>query len=490
MQRKRLMTLIFETAFSSKRKADADLIEATCQAPPPPHGADPDAEVNDMLAARLKSGKYRTATIKTLKDSLWHVLVDVMHESRGPLDHAHNFLSKDFSHDEVIEDGTNMTRLVCGKALALFREFEQCLDTCQEHLFDVLPLTGTVQYDLELEFARFNTVIVLHNASGFDRRLLRTTLEMPLLILWLSFSARSVPCQHRKRIAIQILNTPDDELEITARKIKKTSHADLVQASIYGTTGIALWLKIKMIAVMICGDSADLESTNNILKTIGKRAPRITLELMNARMAAKKKLLALTKLRQHRAKLDEIAKREQSDPANTRAEGKHVKQSAGVNALNIFKDVATTMHSDLLTCATDPLPANLAGVPRFGPPAPLTGLPSPEHVAKTMLAMYPCMRKTPEKKYGAAYSILWHKAFPKSDLASIKFLLFPNRPRRVQLLAQCLKDQANETCTQGSSPMFSRFPGGLSRLSSRVPQAGGPKRKSPVMVVTPSHWYN
>lgn len=161
-ERKTVMLAIFRSAFAGKKKADdaaAAAAFAAAVAPPAPAAApnapnaaaaaDPDAELNEMAAQRLKAGKYRATTIKTMEDLMWHITIDTMHGARAPLDHAHNFLSKQRPHKDIIDRGTNMTRLVLGKAMAIFREFEQLLDERQDSVFEDLPRTDTVQYNLE-----------------------------------------------------------------------------------------------------------------------------------------------------------------------------------------------------------------------------------------------------------------------------------------------------------------------------------------------------
>jgi hypothetical protein len=92
------------------------------------------------------------------------------------------------------------------------------------------------------------------------------------------------------------------------------------------------------------------------------------------------------------------------------------------NSLNNFKDSATRLYTRLVECATSPLPAELVGVDRWGPPVPLTTLPTPAYVTKKIEEMLPDTRKTNQKRYGAAYSILWHNAFPRSDSTWLAFL--------------------------------------------------------------------
>ena len=168
---------------------------------------------------------------------------------------------------------------------------------------------------------------------------------------------------------------------------------------------------------MIAGDSADLESTNNILKVIGKRSPRISMELMDARMKMKKKMLSESA--SVFRKSHEAWERQQMDLG---PKLKRRKLEPRATSLQQFKDTATSLYPRLVEAAGNPLPAELVGVDRWGPPVPLTTLPTEAYVTKKIEEMWPDIRKTLQKRYGAAYSILWHNAFPRSDSTWLAFL--------------------------------------------------------------------
>ena len=278
----------------------------------------------------------------------------------------------------------------------------------------------TNQKIIEAEFARFNSLIVLHNGSGFNRRVLKPTLQLPLLLLWFQHKPRRTPCKHRQMVANTIKETDDDDLEINARKIKRTCQADLDEASQYGTTGPKLYMKCKMVGTMIAGDSADLESTNNILKVIGKRSPRISMELMDARMKMKKKMLSESA--SVFRKSHEAWESQQMDDSDLGHKLKRRKLEPRATSLQQFKDTATSLYPRLVEAAGNPLPAELVGVDRWGPPVPLTTLPTEAYVTKKIEEMWPDTRKTNQKRYGAAYSILWHNAFPRRDSSWLAFL--------------------------------------------------------------------
>ena len=309
----------------------------------------------------------------------------------------------------------------------------------------------TNQKLIEAEFARFNSLIVLHNGSGFNRRVLKPTLVFPLLLLWFQHKPRRTPCKHRQVVANTIKETDDDDLEINARKIKRTCQADLDEASHYGTTGPKLYMKCKMVGTMIAGDSADLESTNNILKVIGKRSPRISMELMDARMKMKKKMLSES-ASVFRKSHEAWESQQMDDSLGPKLKRRKLEPRA--TSLHHFKDTATSLYTRLVEAATNPLPAELVGVDRWGPPVQLTTLPTPAYVTKKIEEMWPDTRKTNQKRYGAAYSILWHNAFPRRDSSWLAFLgsynVLPTcpgpQPESTIFGASRLQESSHTTC--------------------------------------------
>ena len=212
---------------------------------------------------------------------------------------------------------------------------------------------------------------------------------------------------------------------------------------------------------MIAGDSADLESTNNVLKVIGKRSPRITLELLDARMKMKKKLLsesASTFRKSHEAWETMQIDGADGFVPNRRGRGAYYFRGLEPKAssLSNFRATANNLHTRLVECASNQLPAELVGVDRWGPPVPLTTLPTPAYVTKKIEEMWPDSRKTPQKRYGAAYSILWYNAFPRSDSTWLAFLgllynVLPPAPPTAQR-AQAPESKHDFWCLQAPAP--------------------------------------
>ena len=56
----------------------------------------------------------------------------------------------------------------------------------------------------------------------------------------------------------------------------------------YGKCGPNLWLKCKLLSMELDADSAECEGINNMLKYIGRKSPKITLELLDSRVRLKK----------------------------------------------------------------------------------------------------------------------------------------------------------------------------------------------------------
>ena len=107
---------------------------------------------------------------------------------------------------------------------------------------------------------------------------------------WFQKSRPNVPCEHRQRVAREILAKDPADLEANALKVRNLCPHDLQQAKETGTCGLKLYSISKTIAYKAIANIEELEGLNNLIKLQGTRAPNISLELLDARMCTKKRL--------------------------------------------------------------------------------------------------------------------------------------------------------------------------------------------------------
>lgn len=121
--------------------------------------------------------------------------------------------------------------------------------------------------------------MLLHNACGFERRVVASTKLFPWKLLLLVKSPPEVCCAIRQQIATEILESNDKLLEINARKIKKRFAGELQQASQQGTLGYRLYWLLKGVTIVAKSDVRESERLNKMVTLMDDRAPNSSIEL-------------------------------------------------------------------------------------------------------------------------------------------------------------------------------------------------------------------
>lgn len=79
-------------------------------------------------------------------------------------------------------------------------------------------------------------------------------------------------------------------LEVFARKLRHLFTPDLEEASLRGTTSLALHTFIRCVGAVMHADVQECEGVNSLIKAINSRARNLSLVLLDARVRAKKAL--------------------------------------------------------------------------------------------------------------------------------------------------------------------------------------------------------
>eukprot|EP00974_Lingulodinium_polyedra_P008403 800508-Lingulodinium_polyedra.AAC.1 len=122
-----------------------------------------ECRLEEEKAYKDKMGRWRKDTLATLADRTFFSVVAISHACHGVLDHLLAFLQQKLV--DVDRNGSHLARLVCGKADALFAEFDKCLwqEPWGSHIEDVPIASVPHMYSLALE-------LLLFQAAGFHRR--------------------------------------------------------------------------------------------------------------------------------------------------------------------------------------------------------------------------------------------------------------------------------------------------------------------------------
>ena len=142
--------------------------------------------------------------------------------------------------------------------------------------------------DSDVEFVlQLTRAQIMLNASAFERRIVAPLQSWPHRFLMLGKSADQVSCTLRRQIARELLETPANDLEINARKMKTTFQTDLLHAAHSGLLTGSLRVCVRTVAVMWKADSRECERINKMLKLFTERGPTSSAELVSSRACIK-----------------------------------------------------------------------------------------------------------------------------------------------------------------------------------------------------------
>ena len=129
--------------------------------------------------------------------------------------------------------------------------------------------------------------MLLHNAAGFERRIVQPLREWPFKLLRMIMVTPDCKCSTRVELADEILSTDDRLLEINVRKLKRTYHADLQSMARTGCCGSRLYWCLKGISMLWKSDVRENERINKMLGLLNDRCPNMNLDLKSARISLK-----------------------------------------------------------------------------------------------------------------------------------------------------------------------------------------------------------
>ena len=88
-------------------------------------------------------------------------------------------------------------------------------------------------------------------------------------------------------MAVEILATPEGDLEGNALKVRLLCYLDLRQAALFGTLGRLLFATLHGLGSLMHGDIQPLEGNTNTIKIMATRNPSMSLPLLSSRTVVK-----------------------------------------------------------------------------------------------------------------------------------------------------------------------------------------------------------
>ena len=128
---------------------------------------------------------------------------------------------------------------------------------------------------------------LLHNACGFERRVLASLREFPHKVLLMVRKDARSRCEIRMEVANEVLCLKSSELEINTRKLRERHLEAFKTAAVYGTLPSRLFWLIKGISIHFKSDVRECERLNKQLTLMADRCPTSTTELKSARLGLK-----------------------------------------------------------------------------------------------------------------------------------------------------------------------------------------------------------
>ena len=129
--------------------------------------------------------------------------------------------------------------------------------------------------------------MLLHNAAGFDRRVVQPLRQWPHRLLWLVASPPDVSCARRVEIATELLQTDDRELEVNALKFRKRFLPALQFMKQTGECTMRVYWLLRSVSMTWKPDVRENERLNKMVGLLQDRCPSAGLDLRSARVALK-----------------------------------------------------------------------------------------------------------------------------------------------------------------------------------------------------------
>jgi hypothetical protein len=162
----------------------ADVADAADVAPPP--RADPPAPPARALALddpraqsqeeyRIKMGQWRAAVWSIVQDKTFWLVTTIASMSRAPLVHHHAFVMSKLSRADIERAGNHQAQLTCGKADAIFLEFNALLTHGSVGWAPMVVEKSRSTTISTSEFLCLGVELITNHAAGYARRIVRPT---------------------------------------------------------------------------------------------------------------------------------------------------------------------------------------------------------------------------------------------------------------------------------------------------------------------------
>jgi hypothetical protein len=128
-------------------------------------------------------------------------------------------------------------------------------------------------------------MLTLRVIASYQRRIMQKLETMPIQLLWLAADLPNVCSKGRLRIAQLLLDTPSNQLHITARKVKYLILQPLIDCvRSGGKLGMVAYAIFKVLADTWTADTQEVEGYMSLIQAAVARAPAIHEAQLDARV--------------------------------------------------------------------------------------------------------------------------------------------------------------------------------------------------------------
>ena len=244
-----------------------------------------------MVAHRERKNRWHGDVVKLLEPSnpfFW--IMGVMFKTRSPLMHCMNVMNTPDVTPATLDESTPLSTLVYGKAAEIMGEYETLLFASSW----VKETSGLQAKDRNLLIMSV-VCQVCAMACEYNRRVLVPLSQFPYRLLFLVYAPSWQPCEHRRQVCKDILETLNKggELEYNCRLLCTHFCSELKHGASTGLFEPFLHLFFRTVRRRWMTDSQKQESDNSIIKHIMKRGPTTSNPTLSHRLQIKKHLQEL-----------------------------------------------------------------------------------------------------------------------------------------------------------------------------------------------------
>jgi hypothetical protein len=229
-------------------------------------------------------GRWAKDVLKCIQDKRWWALIRITAKVREPLDHFCHYLMKTNREENGVQP---IARLVWYKSTFFMKKLaDMCDQECWPEWVDPTLIDPSLVdrcRDIALRIA-------LRNESDYQIRIHQHIQQEPCRLLWFAKADPDIYCKERQELCQFMRDTTNMQLHITARKVKQLFPADIANGANTGKVSLALYSAMRLIALKFKIDVQEIEGINNVIQQVAKKAPRITLPVLDARVALRKML--------------------------------------------------------------------------------------------------------------------------------------------------------------------------------------------------------